>query len=56
MHDAFKGGCDDDEADEPCPICRGEMSSEFVERMKAAAAQPGRRMTAKEAIEWLDSL
>ena len=46
----------DDGTDEPCPICRGEMSDEFVERMQAAAAQPGRTMTAEEFFAWLDSL
>lgn len=56
MDDAFKDGCGNDHGDESCPICRGEMSDEFVERMKAAAAQPGRAMTVEEASEWLRSL
>ena len=47
------GRCDDDGADEPCPICRGEVSPEFVERIKAAAAQPGQVMTIDEFNVWL---
>jgi hypothetical protein len=55
MDAAFGHGCEDDH-DDSCPICRGEMSDEFVERMQAAAAQPGRTMTAEEFLAWLDSL
>jgi hypothetical protein len=47
------GRCDDDGTDEPCPICRGEVSPEFVERIKAAAAQPGQVMTIAEFNVWL---
>ncbi len=46
----------DNEGHADCPICRGEMSDEFVERMQTAAAQPGRSMTAEEFIAWLDGL
>jgi hypothetical protein len=47
--------CDDGHTD--CPICRGgEVVNEFVERVKAAAAQPGQVMTAEEFVMWLDSL
>lgn len=55
MDDAFKNGCGDDGTDEPCPICRGEMSDEFLAWVEQAAAQPGRAMTAEEAIEWINS-
>lgn len=52
--------CDDDGTNEPCPICRGEMSPEFIEwlgeAVAAAEAQPGKTMTAEEAIEWLGTL
>jgi len=57
MDNAFKDGCGDDWEDQPCAICRGEdLCPEFIERMTATAAQPGRRMTAEEAIEWLGGL
>jgi hypothetical protein len=51
------GRCDDDGADEPCPICRGdELDPDFLVMIEQAAAQPGRVMTAEEAIEWLRTL
>ena len=54
-------GCDDGSGtDEPCPICRGEMSAEFIEWLgevvAASEARPGRTMTAEEATEWLRTL
>lgn len=57
MDNAFKGGCGDDHGDESCPICRGEeLDPDFVSRITAAAAQPGRVMTIEEFSEWLRSL
>lgn len=47
--------CDDDGHAE-CPICRDEVADEFVERVMAAAAQPGQVMTPEEFSVWLDSL
>jgi len=49
--------CDDDGTDEPCPICRGEeLDPDFLAMIEQAAAQPGRVMTAEEAVEWIQSL
>lgn len=50
--------CGDDPhaSDGECPLCRGEASPEFVEWAKMAAARPGRRMTAEQAIAWLETL
>jgi len=57
MDDAFKDGFDDDHGDDSCPICRGEdLDPDFLAWVEQAAAQPGRAMTAEEAIEWLRSL
>ena len=56
MGDAFEGGCGDDHGNETCPICRGDVSSEFVSIIEQAAAQPGRAMTADEFTAWLDSV
>lgn len=39
-----------------CPICRGDVSSEFIAMVEDAAAQAGRAMTAEEAKEWLRRL
>ena len=51
-----KGRCDGG-TDNPCPICRGEeLDPDFLGMIEAAAAQPGRVMTAEEAIEWVRSL
>jgi len=37
-----------------CPVCRGEMSTGFIERIKAAAAaEPGPVMTAEQFKAWL---
>ena len=37
-----------------CPICRGEMSTEFIERMKVAGeAEPSPPMTAEQFVAWL---
>jgi hypothetical protein len=41
--------------DDLCPICRDEVSDEFV-AMVEQAAQPGQVMTFDEAIAWLRSL
>lgn len=51
-----EGRCDDHGEGQPCAICRGDISNEFVERMKAVAVRPGRTMTAEEFIAWLDGL
>lgn len=49
--------CDDDGTDDPCPICRGEeLDPDFLAWVEHAAAQPGKTMTADEAIEWLRNL
>lgn len=48
--------CGDDGTDEPCPICRNDVSPEFIERMQVAAAQPGEAMTSDEFTTWLDGL
>ena len=39
-----------------CPLCRGEAAPVFVEWVKMAAASPGERMTADEAMAWLGTL
>ena len=49
MGDAFEGG----DGDRPCPICRGEVSDEFIAKVERAVAQPGQVMTFDEAIAWL---
>ena len=57
MDDAFRDGCGDDHGDDSCPICRGEdLDPDFLAWVEQAAAQPGRAMTAEEAIEWFRSL
>ena len=56
MDDAFKDGCGDDHGDEPCPICRGEVSDEFIATTERAAVQPGRAMTIDQFEAWLDGL
>ena len=48
--------CGGDGTDEPCPICRGEVSDEFIAMIEQAAAQPGQVMTFDEAKAWLRSL
>ncbi|MDB5715992.1 MAG: hypothetical protein JWO15_3389 [Sphingomonadales bacterium] len=58
MGDAFVSKvvslCDDDDPRHgDCPICRGDVSPEFVAMIEAAADQPGEVMTADEAILWL---
>ena len=52
MGDAFEDECDD----HSCPICRGEVSDEFIAMIEQAAAQPGQVMTFDEAKAWLRSL
>ena len=43
--------------DDNCPICRGEMSDEFVAMIQqAAAAESGPSMSAEEFLAWLDGL
>lgn len=43
--------------DDDCPICRGEMSDEFVAMIElAGAAEPGPSMTAEQFKAWLDGL
>ena len=57
MDDAFDDGCGGDHGDESCPICRGEeLDPDFVSRITAAAAQPGRMMTIKEFNVWLEQV
>lgn len=46
----------DDGMDEPCPICRGDVSDEFLAWVEQAASQPGKTMTPEEFSVWLDSL
>ena len=53
MDDAFECGGD---GDRPCPICRGEVSDEFIAMVEQAVAQPGQVMTFDEAIAWLRDL
>jgi len=53
MGEVVEGQCDDHE-DIDCPICAGRMSVEFVEWIKAAADQPGDRMTAEQFKARLD--
>lgn len=48
-------GYGDGSQDQPCAICRGKVSSEFVALISQAAAQPGRAMTANEFMTWLNS-
>lgn len=52
MSDAFEGG----DGDRPCPICRGDVSDEFLAMIEQAAAEPGKVMTFDEAIAWLRDL
>ena len=47
------GRCDDDGRD-ACPICRGEVSAEFVAMVERASAQPGLAMPKDEFLSWLD--
>lgn len=47
--------CDDDGHAE-CPICWDEVTDEFIERIQAAAAQPGQTMTPEEFSTWLGSI
>jgi hypothetical protein len=55
MDDAFSDGCGDDGTDESCPICRGEVSDEFLALIERAVAEAekGSSITAEEAIEWI---
>lgn len=48
-----EGRCGDGQ-DDGCPICQGNVASDFIERMKAAGAQPGEIMTIDEFMMWLD--
>lgn len=48
-HDGRCGGGEDQD----CPICRGEMSFEFVEMIEQAARQQSQPMTKEEFLEWL---
>jgi hypothetical protein len=51
---AEHGGRCDDGDEQDCPICRGEMSPDFIEMIeRAGAAKPSRRMTGEEFVEWL---
>lgn len=44
----------DDHEGIDCPICRGEISPDFIERIKAAGeAEPGPAKTAEEFKAWL---
>lgn len=45
-----------DDAGNDCPICRGDISPKFAERMRVAADQPGISMTFDEAIAWFRNL
>ncbi len=60
MGDAGGSGemCGDnaDASDGECPLCRGEASPDFIEWAKIAAAHPRKRMTAEQAIAWLETL
>ena len=56
MGDAFEDGCGDDHGDGECPICRGDVSDEFIARIEQAASQPGQIMTFDEFKAWLDGL
>ena len=47
---------DDYDHDEDCPLCRGDVSPEFVEMIKAAAEQTGEPMTGDEFRAWLRTL
>lgn len=48
---------DDRDGESLCPICRGDpLDPQFVDFIKRAAAQPGRRMTFDEAMRWLRDL
>ncbi|MFC0687172.1 hypothetical protein [Novosphingobium clariflavum] len=54
MDDAFAERCGDGHDDRLCPICRGEMSEDFIEMIEqAGAAEPSRRMSGEEFVEWL---
>ena len=52
MDEDVEGGCGHQEID--CPICRGEMSPVFIERIMAMADQAGPVMTREEFLAWLD--
>jgi len=50
-------GCIDGEHDDSCPICRGEMSPDFVERIKQAGSSPASKpMTKEQFLAWLRDL
>lgn len=57
MGDAFdEDRCGDDHGAGSCPICRGDVSSDFVERIKAAAVHLGGCMTIDEFKLWLQDI
>jgi hypothetical protein len=53
--DEHGGRCSEDGSGD-CPICRGEVSDEFIARIEQAASQPRRSMTFDEFKAWLDGL
>jgi hypothetical protein len=52
-HDGWFGGVG---ADQPCSICQGDVSDEFVAIVEQAAAYPGRVMSLDEVEVWLRAL
>ncbi|WP_225008348.1 MULTISPECIES: hypothetical protein [Novosphingobium] len=55
VEDGERCGDNDNQDDHDCPLCRGEMSDEFVEMIKSAASgSEGVTMTFEEFSEWLD--
>lgn len=44
---------DDGHDPESCPVCEGRVSTEFIERLRAAAAQPTTVMSPAEVEAWL---
>lgn len=55
MSIAFEDQCGD-AGGHTCPICRGDVSGEFIAMVEQAAAQPGQVMTFDETMEWLRNL
>ena len=47
---------DDDDGPCPCPLCRGDVPDEIVERIMESAASQGETMTREEFLRWLDGI
>ena len=54
MGEAFEDRCGDDHGRRACPICRDDMSAEFITRIEQAAVRLGEVMTIDAFKLWLD--